>query len=167
MHRAVLTPKRLISNLFAISPYIVKVIPLAEIAADSLLPVDFGHGQFTRVDRDFILQKTINSRQLWKQTARRKYRPLPRGSAAGPAGPSRGGGAAQPGPAAALAAETPPTRLPRLHPRRARGSRPLPSTGHVRGIGQSGDEERGRSSLPGDPHPTAGTPFSLLPSPPL
>lgn len=71
MHRAVLTPKRLISNLFAISPYIVKVIPLAGIAAGSLLPVDFGHGQFTRLDRDFILQKTILSRQLWKQTARR------------------------------------------------------------------------------------------------
>lgn len=90
MHRAVLTPKRLISNLFAISSCIVKVIPLAEIAADSLLPVDFGHGQFTRVDRDFILQKTILSRQLWKQTARPKYRPPPRGSSTGP---SQSGGA--------------------------------------------------------------------------
>lgn len=78
MHRAVLTPKRLISNLFAIRPYIVKVTPLTGIAAGSLLPVDFGHGQFTRLDRDFILQKTILSRQLWKQTARCQFRPPPR-----------------------------------------------------------------------------------------
>lgn len=78
MHRAVLTPKRLISNLFAIRPYIVKVIPLAGIAAGRVLPVDFGHGQFTRLDRDFILQKTILSRQLWKQTERRQLHPPPR-----------------------------------------------------------------------------------------
>lgn len=37
MLRAVLMPKRLISNLFAISPCIVKLIPLQEIAAASLL----------------------------------------------------------------------------------------------------------------------------------
>lgn len=30
------------------------------IAGDGPLPLDFGHGQFTRADRDFIPQKTIH-----------------------------------------------------------------------------------------------------------
>lgn len=75
MYRALLTPKRLISNLFAISPCIVKVIPFVEIAGDSPLPLDFGHGQFTRVDRDFIPQKTIPSPPLGEQTASPEHRP--------------------------------------------------------------------------------------------
>lgn len=138
MHRAVLTPKRLISNLFAISPYIVKVIPLAGIAAGSLLPVDFGHGQFTRLDRDFILQKTILSRQLWKQTARRQYRPPRR---AHPRAPGR---------AAALGAGIPSPRSP---PPSA-----LPSTSHAQGVGRRGAEERGCSPPLGRPSPHGGGP---------
>lgn len=143
MHRAVLTPKRLISNLFAISPYIVKVIPLAEIAVDSLLPVDFGHGQFTRADRDFILQKTILSRQLWKQTARRKYGPCPR---AHPRDPRR------------------PLAEQRCWQRGAR--RPISpppvllSTGHAWGGGWRGPKEMGCSPLPEDPLPTVGASHS-------
>lgn len=157
MHRAVLTPKRLISNLFAISPYIVKVIPLAEIAVDSLLPVDFGHGQFTRVDRDFIPQKTIPSRQLWEQTAKRKYRPPPpRGSSAGPSqGGDAGGGDPSPSPH-----PSPPPSHPPRHPRRSRGSHPLQSTGHGRGGGWRGAEERGCSPLPGHPRPAVRAPPS-------
>lgn len=138
MHRAVLTPKRLISNLFAISPYIVKVIPLAEIAVDSLLPVDFGHGQFTRADRDFILQKTILSRQLWKQTARRKYCPCPGAHPRDPRRPLAEQRCWQRGP-------------PTISPPPA-----LPSTGHARGGGWRGPQERGCSPLPGDPRPTVG-----------
>lgn len=135
MHRAVLTPKRLISNLFAISLYIVKVIPLAGIAAGSLLPVDFGHGQFTRLDRDFILQKTILSRQLWKQTARRRHRPRPR---AHPRAPGR---------VAALEAKDPLTPSPSSICAAERKSRPGGWT-----------EERDCSPLLGDPHPTVGAP---------
>lgn len=137
MHRAVLTPKRLISNLFAIRPYIVKVIPLAGIAAGSLLPVDFGHGQFTRLDRDFILQKTILSRQLWKQTARRQFRPPPR---------------AHPRALAELRRweQGSPRPVPLL---------PLRCRAQVTPRGLDGEAlRRGIVPLSGDPHPTVGAP---------
>lgn len=149
MHRAVLTPKRLISNLFATRPYIVKAIPLAGIAAGSLLPVDFGHGQFTRLDRDFILQKTILSRQLWKQTARSQFRP-----------PTALGTSAGRGRAAALGAGIPPPCPP---PPSA-----MPSASHTQGVGRRGIVPPLGRPLPhrGAPGAPAGVTFGDLACPP-
>lgn len=135
MHRAVLTPKRLISNLFAIRPYIVKAIPLAGIAAGRLLPVDFGHGQFTRLDRDFILQKTILSRQLWKQTARRQLRPPPRAH---------------------------PRALAELWHREQGSPHPVPLL-HLPAGHKSRPGDRDCSPLSGKPHPAVGAPRHSMP----
>lgn len=136
MYRALLTPKRLISNLFAISPCIVKVIPFVEIAGDSPLPLDFGHGQFTRVDRDFIPQKTIPSPPLGEQTASPEHRP---GTPRTPPGPG------------ALAAP------PYIPPPMSFTPLPLPSMGWAGGKGPL----CWLLTPLGDPHP----PHSLLPSP--
>lgn len=83
MHRAVLTPKRLISNLFALRPYVVKVTPLAGIAAGNparRLWTQVIHpprqGLYTAEDDSFPT--------ALKQIARRQCRPPPRAHPAAP-----------------------------------------------------------------------------------